>query len=146
MARSKDMVNQMIAETGTSSGPITRGQWIEAVARNSARAIRPHHRRKHNRFFPPMGTAKLVFTMPGGAKTLPVVLTAPILDISDGGLAVKTESMIIQKTGVGLDVNLEGRQMFLMGSVARCTSTIGGYEIGIELVFPRADAAGKPNT
>ena len=93
-----------------------------------------------------MGTAKLVFTMPGGTRTLPVVLTAPILDISDGGLAVKTESVIIQKTGVGLDVNLEGRRMLLMGSVARCTSTIGGYEIGIELVFPKAGTDRKANT
>ena len=143
--RRGDVVDEMIAETKTSSGPITREQWVEVVDRNSARAVRPHHRRKHERFSPAMGTAKLVFTMPGGMQSVPVVLSAPILDISAGGLAVKSESVILQKTGVGLDVNLEGCSMLLMGLVARCTSTIGGYEIGIELVFPRAGDARAPS-
>lgn len=126
----------MITESNTSSGPITREQWIEIVARNSVTPVRSHTAREHPRFWPQTGIAKLVFTIPCGTQTVPVVRTCLILDISNGGLAVKSEQVVPVRTGVGIDVDMEGELLLLMGKVARCTSTIGGYEIGIRLVFP----------
>ncbi len=127
----------MITKSETNSGPITREQWAGVVSRNNCTRVRPHGRRQHERFRPPMGSAKLVFTLSTGARTVPVVRTLPILDISEGGLAVKSETMVPLRTGVGLEVNLEGQPLLMMGQVARCTGTIGGYQIGIELIFPR---------
>ena len=126
----------MITESETNSGPITREQWAGVVARNNCKPVRPHERRQHERFCPVMGTVKLVFTVPKGTRDVPVVCTLPILDISDGGLAIKSDTMVTLRTGVGLDVDLEGKSLLMMGKVARCTSTIGGYQIGIELIFP----------
>ncbi len=133
----------MITETEATSGPITREHWAGVVSRNNCKPVRPHGRREHERFCPAMGTVKLVFTLPKGTGVVPVVRTLPILDISAGGLAVKSETMVPLRTGVGLDVNLEGQPLLMMGKVARCTSTIGGYQIGIELVFsqPACDGA-----
>ena len=133
----------MITESNTNTGPITREQWLEIVARNSVTPVRPHAAREHTRFWPQTGIAKLVFTIPCGTQTVPVVRTCLILDISNGGLAVKSEQMVPVRTGVGMDVDMEGEPLLLMGTVARCTSTVGGYQIGIKLVFPsRAPAGG----
>ena len=126
----------MITESNTNSGPITQEQWIEIVARNSAKPVRTHVAREHTRYWPQSGIAKLVFTLPFGTQTVPVVRTCPILDISNGGLAVKSEQVVPVRTGLGMDVDLEGEPLLMMGTVARCTSTVGGYQIGIELVFP----------
>ncbi len=132
----------MITETEAPSGPITREQWAVVVSRNNDTPVRAHRRRQHERFCPAIGTVKLVFTLPVGTRLVPVVRTLPILDISEGGLAVKSETVVPLRTGVGLDVNLEGQPLLLMGKVARCTSTIGGYQIGIELIFPRSASDG----
>ena len=132
----------MITKAEANSGPITREQWAGVVARNKCKPVRPHGRRQHERFCPAMGTVKLVFTLPNGPRSVPVVRTVPILDISEGGLAVKSDTMVPLRTGVGLDVDLEEQPLLMMGKVARCTSTIGGYQIGIELVFPEPASDG----
>lgn len=60
---------------------------------------------------------------------------AAIIQLSPGGLMVRAQRPIADDTPLRLEIALEDEIVHAEGRVAHCTQTVGGYKIGIELVF-----------
>lgn len=125
----------MSLHTRTLSGPITREEWRRIVVRHNQYRVKTGWQRLTERYVVKQGYAKLVFELPAGRRKVPIVRTVPVLDLSDGGIAVKSHRTIPEKTGVGIELNLDGTPLILVGKVARSTLIVGGYQVGIELTF-----------
>lgn len=134
----------MSAQTQVRTGPITRAEWERVVARHDLHRIRTGWRRRNARYQTTHGEAKLVFELPVGKRRVPIVRTTAVLEISAKGVAVRSHQPIPTGTGVGIELNLEGVPVILVGNVVHSTLSVGGYQVGIELRFPGDDPNRAP--
>ena len=58
---------------------------------------------------------------------------------SQEGVMVKNRGRIPARTPVWMEITLADDVFALLGQVAHCTQTVGGYKVGIELQFPDED-------
>ncbi len=123
--------------------PLSRSQWEQALRRLDLLPGPDNARRRHPRYGVAYGEVQIEFH-PDNDPSLPTVRrSAPIYDISAGGLMARCLRPIPPATAVRLHVTIDDRDVLLVGRVRHSTQTIGGYRVGIELIF-EDDAAGPP--
>jgi hypothetical protein len=61
--------------------------------------------------------------------------TWDILQIAAGGLTVRAGEEVAQDTLLNLQINLDGNPIRARGTTRHCTQTVGGFKLGIKLVF-----------
>jgi hypothetical protein len=111
---------------------LSRDRWLEILSRHVSPEIEPPIRRKSRRYGVELGIVCLLYREDG----LPRARTASVLQISAGGLMIKTHKPIRPFTSVWMEVMLNGDAFTLIGEVTHSTQTVGGYKIGIQLEFP----------
>jgi hypothetical protein len=111
---------------------LTEAEWLEALARCVTPEVEPPVRRDHRRYGVDFGLARLSYTRDG----VPLTRTAPLLQISAEGLMVQIQEPIRVYTPLRLEVILGDETFALTGQVAHSTQTVGGYKVGIQLLFP----------
>ncbi len=109
----------------------SRQQWESLVAHHPAQPS-PEHRRHESRRHTEIGTVELVYKAGGRA----VQRTGKLLNISLGGLLIREQEHLDCGTKMLIQARLDQRELLLVGQVAHCTETVGGYKVGIELLFP----------
>ena len=116
--------------------PITREDWLRILTIRVVPEAERLRKRRNRRYEVPDGLVKLVFTLETGVSRVAVVRTAGLLQISKGGLMVKSHKPIPLGTGVAMDVNLGDHAFTILGRVKHCTGTLGGFKVGIRVQFP----------
>ena len=114
---------------------ISQEQWREIVAGYAEPHEEPKVRRTARRFPVSYGRVKLLFVLECAGVRRPQRWDAALLQLSDHGLMVRTERELPAYIGVAVQVALEDETATALGRVVHCTSTIGGYKVGIELSF-----------
>ena len=118
--------------------PLSRKAWMELLARGiRAPEAEPPVRRRSRRYAAALGSAWRV-SFRKGPKV--VELRGKLLNASAGGV------MILCRTAVPMCVpvlvaftSVAEDEYTLGGEIRHCTSTVGGYKIGVRLCFPHAD-------
>lgn len=118
----------------TAAGPITRRQWREVLARSVAAELEPMLRRQFRRYAV-RGEARATWLHDGTTFSR----TWSILDISVQGMMVKAYEDVPTDVRLNLMVNLDGTPMPMVGRAIHCTQTLGGWKLGVELVFAAED-------
>ena len=108
----------------------TRQRWLELIAQYPEE-MAVEHRRKHRRRQPALGTLELAFQR----DNRPVKRTGKLLNASPTGVLVKQQEWIADHTLVLMRLLYDDAVIRLLGRVAHCTQTVGGYKVGIELEF-----------
>lgn len=109
----------------------TRRRWREIIA-PYADAANAEYRRSDQRACVELGMVKLSFVDPNGAH---VVHTGRPLNASEAGLMVRLNQSIPSRTRLRIEVEIDQVKFALSGSVVHVTDTVGGYKVGIELLF-----------
>ena len=109
----------------------SREKWEAFVAQQPEEPT-PEHRRSNRRRDTAFGMAELVFTLEGRQ----VQRSGRVLNISPTGLMVKQREPVADGSSVLVKVGCEDGELVLSGRVMHCTETVGGYKLGIELLFP----------
>ncbi len=121
-----------------SSSPVqlsTRQQWEQALHRLELIPTDEDFRRRAPRYGVVYGEVQIEFH-PNNDPAQPVVRrSAPIYDISVGGLMARCLKPIEPQTHVLLHIDIGDQRVVLRGVVRHSTQTIGGYRVGIELLF-----------
>lgn len=58
-----------------------------------------------------------------------------MMNLSPGGLMLKCEFEFEQGTQMLIEINPDGKPFHVVGVVKHCTQTLGGYKIGVRLIF-----------
>lgn len=67
-------------------------------------------------------------------------VTLNLTNVSNGGVMGKSPKEIAMDTLVQIHVPVEGRHFVVNGTVVHCTSTLGGYKLGIQLQFAEEES------
>lgn len=116
---------------------LSRSNWVTLVRQHVHPEMEPQIRRRQRRYYVDTGFVQLVFYFrsPTGGEA-PVLREGALLQVSVGGLMVRSLNAIPIDTAVGLCVQFDGHEFALCGRVAHCTQSVSGHKIGIELIFP----------
>jgi hypothetical protein len=115
----------------TATDLTSREKWEAFVAQQPEEPT-PEHRRSNCRRDTAFGMAELVFTLDGRQMQR----SGRVLNISPGGLMVKQREPVTGGTRVLVKIACEDGELVLAGCVVHCTETVGGYKLGVELLFP----------
>lgn len=110
--------------------PITAEEWRDVLVRKVAPEFEPHLRREYRRY-PVQGEVIAHYTY--DERTFK--RTWPLLEISLGGITAKAYHEIPADINAMLEVRIDGDTYPVAGRVRHCTSTLGGFKIGIQLRF-----------
>lgn len=88
--------------------------------------------RNETRWFVQTGTVEICYHNPRDEVRS---LVARIQNVSDQGLMLRTDDPIPENTPVLMRVELEGESALLCGMIRHCSMTVGGYKLGIRLLF-----------
>jgi hypothetical protein len=111
------------------------GQWQAIVARHGESGRDPVRRnRTQQRTDVEWGMATISVD---GLERPPAAppLTMTVLDISAGGLMLRSFEPLKRGVGVGLALSLGDDEAWLQGYVMHCTPMLGGHKVGVELYF-----------
>ena len=126
------------AQAVTGPAWTTREEWLEIIENNQLDR-RSERRRTQPRIPVPPRQISLAFELAGRpVKELagrPVKDNGTIVNISSGGIMFKRSRPIRDGLHVVLRVQLPEGLALLHGDIAHCTQTMGGYHIGVELMF-----------
>ena len=109
---------------------LTRNEWCDIVANIVKPETEPPIRRSCRRY-----------TMDGEARGTwrdakrAYKRTWRVLEISTGGLTLKSYDAVPIDTDIELVVNLNGIPFALRGRIMHSTQTLGGYKLGVQLLF-----------
>ena len=67
--------------------------------------------------------------------------TWTLLQVSAEGLTIKSEEPVDEQTTLDLWINIDGEPMKVSGQIVHCTQTLGGYKLGIRILFPDSPPA-----
>ena len=112
----------------------TRELWLEFVAQQHVE-ITPEIRRKHPRRTVAIGTVDVAVTHKGKSAVWP----GKLLNLSPAGVLIKQRRTIDSGIPVLVRLMLADEEAILPGRVIHCTETIGGYNVGIRLLFDNED-------
>lgn len=118
-----------------SSRPLTtlsRRRWLGILSKHVTSEIEPPIRRGSRRYGIEFGAARLRYQQDGES----IDRTVQLLQISAAGVMVKNRGRVQPHTPVWMEITLADDVFSLLGQVAHCTQTVGGYKVGIELQFP----------
>ena len=108
----------------------SRECWEQLLARYPAPPTM-ERKRKHRRRDTAIGTAELTYERDGELVTRP----GKLLNASPEGVALKQREWIAYATQVVIRVMLADGEAILAGRVTHATDTVGGFKVGIQLVF-----------
>jgi hypothetical protein len=120
--------------------PITHEQWLRMIERYVTDEPEPPVRRGQRRYTVD-GMVTLAVLSADGNGVHTAVRTAPLVQVSDEGIMIRSHAELAQDTVVAMQVYLEDDNFALLGRVMHCTDTIGGYKVGIQLAFVEQPAA-----
>ena len=104
--------------------------WRRAIVDQVAAEADSHSRRHWSRC-PVTGEVKAEFSVNGELRKR----SWDLLQVSVGGLTVRTGEEIAADTPVDLRVQLNDELLFCKGATCHCTQTVGGFKVGIRLIF-----------
>lgn len=122
----------------------TRDQWVELVSRqfelDADRLERRMYHRRHRRHGLEYGQARIEYAAddPGVRRRPAEHLT--VLQISPDGLMLRGFDPPPLGATVMLTVYVEDSVCVLRGAIRHVTQTLGGYKVGVELVFDGAES------
>jgi hypothetical protein len=119
----------------TKVRPCTQQQWREAVEKHADLDIDASWRRTNERFSVGIGNATIVLSKPAQLGAGNVVRDAILLNISADGLMLKAQTNLPEDIGVGINLAMGDDTFTLVGRIAHCTQTLGGFKVGVELKF-----------
>ena len=117
-----------------NSSLTSRDEWLGILARHGVGGCDPVRRRGQLRTDVEWGMATVSVAGQERPAAAPP-LTMTILDISSGGLRLRSFEPLPRGTGVGLAVSLGEDEAWLQGFVMHCTPMLGGHKVGVELYF-----------
>lgn len=104
--------------------------WRKMLSAQVAGEIESHSRRSWRRY-PAEGEVKAEYKVDGEPRKR----TWDLLQIAAGGLTVRTGEEMPTDTPVALYINMDGNPVPARGLTRHCTQTLGGYKVGIKLLF-----------
>ncbi|MEP0847461.1 MAG: PilZ domain-containing protein [Phycisphaerae bacterium] len=121
--------------------------WLTVLVRHVALQEERPFRRKYNResyrYEGDFGAVQVFepdhVALPGARAD---GMWAALVQISLGGIMIRSRSPLDVGSLPRLEIALEDEVIHARGVVRHCTDTIGGYKIGIELLFDDEQAAG----
>lgn len=131
----------MRAETHQAE-PITYAEWLEILAEHRS-SMSELEIRRHSGRYQTQGDATVSFIPIQGDSSKPVSICARVMDISRLGLMLLCPYEM-PRTPVNMDLRLGERHLHLRGRVMHATGTVGGFKVGVELVFEDAPEESEP--
>jgi hypothetical protein len=124
-----------MAATGTQAPTrLTREEWRELLRALVEGEIEPLRKRRSRRYDIYGGEVRIsAVTDPPDSRVFK--RTVGILNVSLTGMMLKTYSEFPTGVDVALDVRLGEHRFWAAGRVKHCSQTLGGYKIGVELIF-----------
>ncbi len=109
---------------------LTEADWTQLLSGMVDPDLKKDYRRRTQRFAVNWD-AKCTFTDEGQILSRHGL----VLDTSVEGLTIRTQFEINADMIVRIEINPEGTPFLLKGRVIHCTETIGGFKIGLHLMF-----------
>ena len=106
--------------------PVTRARWAEIVTNHVSDQQQPPPVKRHEPRQAVEGFAKLTIT---------IVRTCTLLQVSEGGLMVRSPKEIPVGTRLSIESYLHDEAVLLSGEVVHCTETVGAFKVGVQLSF-----------
>ncbi len=121
-------------EQGKSACPrlVERDEWFAFLAQDTDPEPDPHQRRRFCRYPVTCGSATLTLAADENAAVVP----GRLVNISAGGVMVQVRKWLQVGTPVWIDIELDTIRGALLGRIVHTTQCLGGYKLGIQLVFP----------
>jgi hypothetical protein len=108
----------------------TKEQWSTAIAAIISAEFEPRCRRSLRRY-PADGEIKATYQV----DDEPVSEAWDLYQVSLAGLSARSSREIPEGARLELEVHINGDVLRLRGKVRHCTQTLGGYKVGIEILF-----------
>lgn len=122
------------------TGLTSRDDWLAIVRRNGRDEVETTHiHRAMERSGVESGLATIsVAGLHRPADAPPLMMT--VLDISAGGVMLRSFDPLECGAGVGLLLSLGDDEAWLQGFVMHCTPMLSGHKVGVQLCFDDAEA------
>lgn len=122
--------------------PLSRQAWADLLARGiRAPETEPHVRRRSRRYAAALGAAWRILYQKGPKV---VELRGKLINASAGGVMLLCQTELPMNTpALVAFTSVAENEYTLGGQVRHCTSTVGGYKVGIRLCFPAANPRGR---
>ncbi len=124
---------------------LTKDKWLQALSthklHDSPQSF-ARGRRKHVRFRID-AWAILTFDSPDKQGTQAVCSGCQVLDVSEEGMALRTNRKIAPDTPVSIELHVSGRILWLSGKIVYHVGMAGSIRTGIRLQFDATDNQNK---
>jgi hypothetical protein len=114
---------------------VTRKRWMEYLATLFAPQVERRGRRREYRYDIGRGDVTIVYYADPRRQHRVIADTVPLLQLSPGGLMLRTYQELQPGLGVAMQLTLDQEQFALLGVIRHCTQTVGGFKVGVELSF-----------
>jgi PilZ domain len=104
--------------------------WRKAIAHHVGAEAGSYSRRLWSRQ-PTQGEVKAQYVVDDQARKR----TWDLMETSAGGIQVRTAEEITSGTRVSLCIQFSDQSLHCGGITCHCTQTVGGYKVGIRLIF-----------
>lgn len=113
----------------------TRVRWMGMLCRHFKISSDDQRRKRLQRRFDVENTIAevLLDSMERPEDAAPLTMT--VVDVSPGGVMLRSFDPLERGTGMAMRFKLGPDDVTLMGRVMHCTPTLGGYKVGIKLLF-----------
>ncbi len=113
----------------------TRARWMGMLCRHFRISSDDQRRKRLQRRFDVENTIAevLLENMERPEDAAPLTMT--VVDVSPGGVMLRSFDPLERGTGMAMRFKLGSDDVTLMGRVMHCTATLGGYKVGIKLLF-----------
>jgi hypothetical protein len=123
----------MRAATDTAKYFLSAEDWREVIRSLVAAELEPLRRRRQRRYHVYTGEVRITYNDPLDERAC--TRTAGLLNVSTGGMMVKTYSPMPENIPAELEVTVGEFHFFAHARLRHSSSTLGGYKVGIELLF-----------
>ncbi len=108
----------------------SRESWREFVQSFDA-VEQPEHRRRAARHDVGHGFVE-VYELP---QTTKLVTTGTVINVSENALMLRTRASVGIAMQIRIELGVDDDEFVLIGEVRHCTPTVGGYKLGVELLW-----------
>lgn len=119
----------------TADSLLTWKEWIAILTRNFDLDVEKLHRREYCRYDVIDGIALLTFEAVPEGETLPGPTAMTMIDVSPTGFMARGFVEYVRETVAGVELIFADVQRRARARVMHCTSTLGGFKVGFELIF-----------
>jgi len=124
----------MAATNEVREGFATNEQWNTAIAEvvdtDVKTEVKPRCRRSHQRY-----AADGEIKVTGQIDGKPVKQAWDLRQVSLEGISARSSQEIPAEARLEFEVCINGHVLRVRGKIKHCTQTIGGYKVGIKLLF-----------